>query len=91
MALNSEDLNKNNLEYDDNSDKISELYNKINNIDEKIDSKIEQNNTNYNSVMLEQNLKNFKEFSDIRKSHKDLENSINEKVSNIVESSISEN
>ncbi|KLI37196.1 hypothetical protein, partial [Brachyspira hyodysenteriae] len=38
-----------------------------NNIEEKIDEKIEKNNANYNSIMLEQNLKNFKELSDLRK------------------------
>ncbi|KLI56300.1 hypothetical protein, partial [Brachyspira hyodysenteriae] len=35
-----------------------------NNVDSKIDEKIEKNNANYNSIMLEQNLKNFKEISD---------------------------
>ncbi|MEI0549974.1 hypothetical protein R4K89_06630, partial [Brachyspira intermedia] len=49
-------------------------------IDEKIDEKIEKNNANYNSIMLEQNLKNFKELSDLRKGHKYLEDSINENI-----------
>ncbi|MCZ9990307.1 hypothetical protein OFQ66_10800 [Brachyspira hyodysenteriae] len=43
---------------------------------QKIDEKIEKNNANYNSIMLEQNLKNFKELSDLRKGQKDLEDSI---------------
>ncbi|KLI44436.1 hypothetical protein SZ53_00590, partial [Brachyspira hyodysenteriae] len=43
----------------------------------KIDEKIEKNNANYNSIMLEQNLKNFKELSDLRKHYKDLEDEVN--------------
>ncbi|KLI43611.1 hypothetical protein SZ53_04265, partial [Brachyspira hyodysenteriae] len=57
----------------------------------KIDEKIEKNNANYNSIMLEQNLKNFKEISSLRKSQKDLEDGIKENISNIVNASISEN
>ncbi|KLI13952.1 hypothetical protein SU44_12440, partial [Brachyspira hyodysenteriae] len=41
--------------------------------------------------MLEQNLKNFKEISNLRKSQKDLEDGIKENISNIVNASISEN
>ncbi|KLI21912.1 hypothetical protein SR30_11390, partial [Brachyspira hyodysenteriae] len=62
-----------------------------NNIEEKIDEKIEKNNANYNTIMLEQNLKNFKEISNLRKSQKDLEDGIKENISNIVNASISEN
>ncbi|MDA0084137.1 hypothetical protein OFS05_11110 [Brachyspira hyodysenteriae] len=51
---------------------------------QKIDEKIEKNNANYNSIMLEQNLKNFKELSDLRKGQKDLEESIKENISNTV-------
>ncbi|OEJ16194.1 hypothetical protein BFL38_12235 [Brachyspira hampsonii] len=47
-----------------------------NSVDEKIDEKIEKNNANYNSIMLEQNLKNFKELSGLKKVQKDLEDSI---------------
>ncbi|MEI0703222.1 hypothetical protein R4M05_15375, partial [Brachyspira intermedia] len=67
--LEEEKENLNNLK--------EELSNNFDNkIDEKIDEKIEKNNANYNSIMLEQNLKNFKEISDLRKGHKDLEDSI---------------
>ena len=61
------------------------------NIEEKIDEKIEKNNANYNSIMLEQNLKNFKDIANLRKSQKDLEDNLKENVSNIVTSSINEN
>ncbi|OEJ15915.1 hypothetical protein BFL38_10685 [Brachyspira hampsonii] len=62
-----------------------------NSVDEKIDERIEKNNSNYNSIMLEQNLKNFKEISDLRKNYKDLENSIKENISNTVYASVNEN
>ncbi|WP_256097232.1 hypothetical protein [Brachyspira hampsonii] len=62
-----------------------------NSITETIDEKIEKNNANYNSIMLEQNLKNFKEISDLRKNYKDLENSIKENISNTVYASVNEN
>ena len=65
-----------------------ELYNSFN---DKIDEKIEKNNANYNSIMLEQNLKNFKDIANLRKSQKDLEDNLKENVSNIVTSSINEN
>ncbi|EKV57215.1 hypothetical protein A966_06465, partial [Brachyspira hampsonii 30446] len=47
-----------------------------NSINETIDEKIDKNNANYNSIMLEQNLKNFKEISGLKKVQKDLEDSI---------------
>ncbi|KLI46867.1 hypothetical protein SZ41_09705, partial [Brachyspira hyodysenteriae] len=84
----------NNAKYDDLISQLESKIENFNNLkeellqndnnnnifDSKIDEKIEKNNANYNSIMLEQNLKNFKELSDLRKGHKDLENSINENI-----------
>ncbi|MEI0608171.1 hypothetical protein R4K48_14590, partial [Brachyspira pulli] len=76
----------------ENEDNINKLKDELSNtIDEKIDEKIEKNNINYNNVMLEQNLKNFKEISSLRKGQKDLEANINENISNSVNDAISQN
>uniref|UniRef100_UPI00048045EA coiled-coil domain-containing protein n=1 Tax=Brachyspira hyodysenteriae TaxID=159 RepID=UPI00048045EA len=72
----AETINKDNSKYDE---LINELKEQLSNsFDDKIDDKIEKNNANYNSIMLEQNLKNFKEISSLRKNQKDLENSVND-------------
>ncbi|MEI0749386.1 hypothetical protein R4M08_12320, partial [Brachyspira pulli] len=76
----------------ENEDNINKLKDELSNtIDEKIDEKIEKNNINYNNIMLEQNLKNFKEISSLRKGQKDLEENINENISNSVNDAISQN
>ena len=72
----AETINKDSSKYDE---LINELKEQLSNsFDDKIDEKIEKNNANYNSIMLEQNLKNFKDISSLRKNQKDLENSITE-------------
>ncbi|MEI0525705.1 hypothetical protein R4K54_07240, partial [Brachyspira murdochii] len=43
----------------------------------------EKNNANYNTVMLEQNLKTFKEISSLRKGHKDIEEEMHQTYENI--------
>ncbi|MEI0700222.1 hypothetical protein R4K92_15000, partial [Brachyspira intermedia] len=74
---NKKEIDGLNARLEEEKENLNNLKEELsNNIDEKIDEKIEKNNANYNSIMLEQNLKNFKELSGLKKVQKDLEDSI---------------